>query len=101
MGKTCMVLELGGLAPLLYICIHQKKLSESTSITNGYPLAEENLYKFFDNSTKNTEASYNLQVAVFLGAWFTELASRLEKCITAEDKYASLSQLNDFGGPGH
>ncbi|KAJ1025722.1 hypothetical protein NDA18_004059 [Ustilago nuda] len=100
-GKTRMVLELGGLAPLLYVCVRRKKLSETASVANGYPLAEENLYKFFDNSTKNTEASYNLQVAVFLGAWFAELASRLEKCVTAEDKYASLSQLNDFGGPGH
>ncbi|SOV08629.1 uncharacterized protein UDID_17676 [Ustilago sp. UG-2017a] len=100
-GKTRMVLELGGLAPLLYVCVRRKKLSESTSIANGYPLAEENLYEFFDNSTKNSEASYDLQVAVFLGAWFAELTSRLEKCITAEDKYASLSQLNDFGGPGH
>ncbi|SPC65786.1 uncharacterized protein UHOD_11636 [Ustilago sp. UG-2017b] len=100
-GKTRMVLELGGLAPLLYVCVRRKKLSESTSIANGYPLAEENLYEFFDNSTKNSEASYDLQVAVFLGAWFAELTSRLEKCITAEDKYTSLSQLNDFGGPGH
>ncbi|SAM85306.1 uncharacterized protein UBRO_07450 [Ustilago bromivora] len=96
-----MVLELGGLAPLLYVCVRRKELSESTSVANGYPLAEENLYEFFDNSTKNSEASYDLQVAVFLGAWFAELASRLEKCITVEDKYASLSQLNDFGGPGH
>ncbi|KAJ1018648.1 hypothetical protein NDA13_006338 [Ustilago tritici] len=100
-GKTRIVLELGGLAPLLYVCVRRKELSESTSVANGYPLAEENLYEFFDNSTKNSEASYDLQVAVFLGAWFAELASRLEKCITAEDKYASLSQLNDFGGPGH
>ncbi|KAJ1024539.1 hypothetical protein NDA13_004470 [Ustilago tritici] len=99
-GKTRMILELGGLAPLLYVCVCRKELSESTSVANGYPLAEENLYEFFDNSTKNSEAFYDLQVAVFLGAWFAELASRLEKCITAEDKYASLSQLNDFGGPG-
>lgn len=99
-GKTRMVLELGGLAPLLYICVRSKKPSQTPSIHNGYPLAEENLYEFFYDSTRDTKASYDFQVAVFIGAYFEELTTRLQSCHTIEEKYKLLSQLNDFGGPG-
>ncbi|SPO21447.1 uncharacterized protein UTRI_00924 [Ustilago trichophora] len=99
-GKTWLVLELGKKAPLLYICVHCKEPHVRPSVKQGFPLAEQNLYKFFEGANKNPNASPNLQVAIFLTAWFETLHLELEKRATAQQKYEFLAQLNDYGGPG-
>ncbi|SPO31174.1 uncharacterized protein UTRI_10246 [Ustilago trichophora] len=99
-GKTRLVLELGKKAPLLYICVRRKPLDNRSSVKHGFPLAEENLYEYFRDATQKHKASCDLQVAVFLAAWFETFCSRLELCPTAQQKYDTLAQLNDYGGPG-
>ncbi|SPO32670.1 uncharacterized protein UTRI_04414 [Ustilago trichophora] len=99
-GKTRLVLELGKKAPLLYICVRRKPFDSRSSVKQGFPLAEENLYEYFRDATQKHKASCDLQVAVFLAAWFETLCSRLEARATAQQKYEYLAQLNDYGGPG-
>ncbi|SPO31506.1 uncharacterized protein UTRI_06636 [Ustilago trichophora] len=100
-GKTRLVLELARRAPLLYLCVRRKARHQRSSVKNGFPLAEQNLYKFFCNATSTSTASCDLQVAAFIGAWFETLSSKLNAYTTAQDKYLFLVQLNDFGGPGY
>ncbi|SPO31357.1 uncharacterized protein UTRI_06487 [Ustilago trichophora] len=100
-GKTRLVLELARRAPLLYLCVRRKACHQHSSVKNGFPLAEQNLYEFFCDATSTSTASCDLQVAAFIGAWFETLSSKLNAYTTAQDKYLFLVQLNDFGGPGY
>ncbi|SPO25632.1 uncharacterized protein UTRI_10117 [Ustilago trichophora] len=99
-GKTRLVLELGKKAPLLYVCVRRKLLDVPSSVKQGFPLAEQDLYEFFHSATRIHKASPDLQVAVFLAAWFETLCLRLEARATPQQKYEYLAQLNDYGGPG-
>ncbi|SPO28786.1 uncharacterized protein UTRI_04664 [Ustilago trichophora] len=100
-GKTRLVFKLAKRAPLLYVCVRRKAPHQRSSVKNGFPLAEQNLFEFFRNATSATRASCDLQVAAFIGAWFETLSSKLNEYTTAQDKYLFLVQLNDFGGPGY
>ncbi|CDR99818.1 hypothetical protein [Sporisorium scitamineum] len=89
-GKTRMLLQLGNMAPLLYICAR----NTPADARKGYPLPDLQLRTFLD---RPTEISMQEKLAVFLAAWFEILAQDLEKLTHAEAKFNYLGQLNQYG----
>ncbi|CDR99047.1 hypothetical protein, partial [Sporisorium scitamineum] len=88
-GKTCMLLQLGNMAPLLYICTRNMP----ADACSGYPLPDLQLRTFLD---RPTEISMQEKLAVFLAAWFEILAQDLEKLTHVEAKFNYLGQLNQY-----
>ncbi|SPO20528.1 related to conserved hypothetical Ustilaginaceae-specific protein [Ustilago trichophora] len=93
-GKTRMVLECHHRTPLLYVCI--RKTGADGNARHGFPLADQGVRKFFLEAESRHPSLCDLQVACFLGAWFSKLAESLKLCTTDAAKYQFLSQLNQF-----
>ncbi|KAJ1020595.1 hypothetical protein NDA16_003988 [Ustilago loliicola] len=97
-GKTRLVLELGRIAPLLFLCI--RPLHTNTA-RNGYPLGDKPVVDFVFQDCAKSSIGYNEQAAILLAAWFDTLAFELRLLPTPEDKKRLLTRLNDYGGDDH
>lgn len=97
-GKTRMVLELGRIAPLLFLCIRPVHIETAR---NGYPLGDKPMVEFIFQECAKSAAGNNEQAAVLLAAWFDTLAFKLHLRPTPEDKVHLLTGLNDYGSVDH
>ncbi|SPC65844.1 related to conserved hypothetical Ustilaginaceae-specific protein [Ustilago sp. UG-2017b] len=93
-GKTRMVYECQQRTPLLYVCF--RKSSADSNAKAGYPLPDQGIRTYFANAQRDYPNSCDLQVACFLGAWFTTLAQALRPWQTDAEKYQHLCDLNQF-----
>ena len=91
-GKTRMILECHHRTPLLYVCL--RKRSADGNAKGGFPLPDKGVRKYFEDAEKSHRSLCDLQVACFLGAWFTALANSLRPCDGGAQKYQLLSDLN-------
>ncbi|KIS66827.1 uncharacterized protein UMAG_04887 [Mycosarcoma maydis] len=91
-GKSRLVYECRHRTPLLYVCV-RKRTSDGLSM-KGYPFPDRGVRAFFDEAQKTHKDKCNLQIACFLGAWFSELAQRLAERPTQQQKHDYLMQLN-------
>ncbi|KIS66445.1 uncharacterized protein UMAG_05436 [Mycosarcoma maydis] len=91
-GKSRMVYECRHRTPLLYVCV--RPTTADGLAMKGYPLADRGVRAFFEEAQKTHKDLCNLQIACFLGAWFSELAQRLAKLPTQQQKHDYLMQLN-------
>ncbi|KIS66444.1 uncharacterized protein UMAG_06479 [Mycosarcoma maydis] len=91
-GKSRMVYECRHRTPLLYVCIGPT--SAEGPAKKAYPLPDRGVRSFFEEAQKTHKDKCNLQIACFLGAWFSELAQRLANLPTQQQKHDYLMQLN-------
>ncbi len=91
-GKTRLVLQLGNIAPLLFVCIRQP----GSRSDQGYPLADDDAVRFLQ-LTAHADRNDNVIAAAFLAAWFDVLAEHLETQTSAERKHKILLDLNAYG----
>ncbi|KIS68548.1 uncharacterized protein UMAG_03635 [Mycosarcoma maydis] len=91
-GKSRMVYECRHRTPLLYVCIGPT--SDEGPAKKAYPLPDRGVRSFFEEAQKTHKDKCNLQIACFLGAWFSELAQRLANLPTQQQKHDYLMQLN-------
>ncbi|KIS67590.1 uncharacterized protein UMAG_04689 [Mycosarcoma maydis] len=91
-GKSRMVYECRHRTPLLYVCI--RPISADGSAMQGYPLPDRGVRAFFEEAQMTHKNLYDLQIACFLGAWFSVLAQRLAERPTQQQKHECLMQLN-------
>ncbi|CDW97273.1 hypothetical protein [Sporisorium scitamineum] len=98
-GKTRMLLQLGSISPLLYVCIRPH---DATSARSGYPLGDSAMMELaLRTLPQKTALTYHEKAAILLAAWFDTLASELESLDTPAEKSRYLEQLNDFGNSEH
>ncbi|KIS67200.1 uncharacterized protein UMAG_05066 [Mycosarcoma maydis] len=91
-GKSRLVYECRHRTPLLYVCV-RKRTADGLSM-KGYPFPDRGVRAFFEEAQKTHNNKCNLQIACFLGAWFSELAQRLAERPTQQQKHDYLMQLN-------
>lgn len=60
----------------------------------GYPFPDRGVRAFFEEAQMTHKNLCNLQIACFLGAWFSVLAQRLAERPTHQQKHIYLMQLN-------
>ncbi|SPO30552.1 uncharacterized protein UTRI_06482 [Ustilago trichophora] len=101
-GKTRMILELGRIAPLLFMCIRPQTGTART----GYPLGDTAIMNLVQSNFMPDEAnqhnrsntiSNDEKAAILLAAWFHTLASKLEQQSHPKPKFDLLVELNTFG----
>ena len=92
-GKTRMVLELGRISPLLFLCIRPI----DATARNGYPLGDQPIMTFVSEECATSSLTRDEQAAVLLAAWFTTLASKLDEQPGPKQKSDFLVQLNNYG----
>ncbi|TKY89789.1 hypothetical protein EX895_001086 [Sporisorium graminicola] len=91
-GKTRMVLECRHLTPLLYVCFRSNDAVANAKA--GFPFPDNGVVPFFTKAHQSHPGLCNLHVACFLGAWFQQLAQKLDECPTDQDKLCRLLDLN-------
>jgi len=96
-GKTRMVLQLGRISPLLFLCVRP---TDST-VRNGYPLGDQPITSFVFEDCASSQVTSDEHAAVLLAAWFTTLASKLQPLSNAKAKSDFLFQLNNYGDESH
>ena len=98
-GKTRMVLELGRIAPLLYMCYRPQTSTERTDYPPGDSPIIGLIERGFEANSriKNKGLGDDERAAIVLAAWFGTLASRLEEFDGAKAKSNYLIELNSFG----
>lgn len=93
-GKTRMVLECRHQTPLLYVCVRPR--SAIGNAKAGYPFPDQGVLKFFEEAQKSHPSLCDLQVACFLGAWFSELSKCLRVLSSNQQKNDHLLALNSL-----
>lgn len=96
-GKTRMVLELGRISPLLFLCVRHR----DATARNGYPLGDEPIMTFVFEDCAAFSLTRDEQAAVLLATWFTTLTSRLTVLSDSNAKSDFLLQLNKYGDERH
>jgi len=107
-GKTRMVLELAKYAPLLFLCLRPK----DGTVSDGFPPGDQPVVSYFSQDSTSYRTHWDpqiatvkapafyfsdeLQVAAFLGAWFQELALRLQNRTDANQRYEYLVDMNRY-----
>lgn len=94
-GKTRMVLECRHLTPLLYVCFRSADHADGNAKA-GFPFPDKNVVPFFRKAQSTRPLLCDLHVACFLGAWFLELALKLELLPTDAQKHQALLHLHHF-----
>lgn len=117
-GKIRMILELGRVAPLLYLCIR----SSTGTARTGYPLGDTPIMDLIrsgfrlpppppsrqqDHPSQSTtipksahkpkSISDDEKAAILLAVWFDIIVSKLEEQSHAKAKFDYLVELNTFG----
>lgn len=96
-GKTRMVLQLGRIAPLLFLCIRPP----AASARMGYPLGDMHIVDITLTEWATLSFTDTEKAAILLAAWFDTLASTLQQQASRLAKFEALVQLNNFGTSGH
>ncbi|KAJ1024198.1 hypothetical protein NDA16_003037 [Ustilago loliicola] len=96
-GKTRMVLQLGRISPLLFLCVRTR----DATARNGYPLGDEPIMTFVLEDCAASSLTSDEKAAVLLAAWFTTLAAKLRLLPNSNAKSDFLVQLNNYGDETH
>lgn len=96
-GKTRMVIELGRISPLLFICIRPS----TTTARNGYPLGDKPIMDLVFTHFPKYKATEDEKAAALLAAWFDAMASSLAELDSGQEKFQCLVELNTYGTEEH